>query len=62
MKRLPKKVLYKISVKHIGTQMHTERQSQAPIGVGLRFVPVVSMGNNTMIGILGANSTYTTLN
>ena len=62
MKRLSKKQLQKLSAKHIGTQVHDERQSRTPIGVGLRFTPVVSMGNNTMIGVLGASSTHTTLN
>lgn len=62
MRHLSKKQLEKISAKQIGIQVHNERQSRTPIGVGLRFTPVVSMGKNTMIGVLGANSTHTTLN
>ena len=62
MRQISKHTLHKISVKQIGIQVHKERQSHKPIGVGMRFVPVVSMGNNTLIGVLGANSTYTTLN
>lgn len=62
MRRLTKKQLERISVKHIGIQIHQERQSHTPIGIGIRFVPVVSLGNTTMVGVLGAKSTYTTLN
>ena len=62
MRRISKHVLNRISVKQIGIQVNRERQSHKPIGIGIRFTPVVSMGNNSMIGVLGANSTYTTLN
>ena len=62
MRRISKHTLNRISVKQIGIQMHQERQSRQPVGIGVRFTPVVSMGKNTMIGVLGANSTYTTLN
>ena len=62
MRRLSKEQLKKISARQIGIQVHNEHQSRTPIGVGIRFTPVVSMGKNTMIGVLGANSTYTTLN
>lgn len=61
MKKFSRETLKRISVRQISVQVSSERQSQAPIGVGLCFTPVVSM-HDAAIGILGVHSTYTTLN
>lgn len=49
-------------VKQVGVQIGQKRQRHSPIGIGLRFTPVVTFSGDTVMGALGTHSTYTTLN